>query len=247
MANLTFSELKSWIQVKLGGETVCSDLKPGAIEAAINDAFEWWAAYKGFYREDTISIVADQVSYDLSLHDPEVLDVVKMYFSWNHRMDLSSSWAGFLDLSGVPYGQYPFAESATGIYGSLVQNMQIYDTASRVVSMDNDFIFNQETKELLVSPVPSDSGTAVYLYSTPFKDDYLKYIPPRDMMLIRRRTLAEAKETLGYIRGKYGSMPAAQGSVTLDGDALRSEAINEKDKLDKEILDLCSVVLPLVG
>tara|TARA_Y100000593_G_scaffold91662_1_gene181103 strand:+ start:212 stop:1399 length:1188 start_codon:yes stop_codon:yes gene_type:complete len=54
---------------------------------------------------------------------------------------------------------------------------------------------------------------------------------------IRKYTLALAKELLGMIRSKYGSvpLPGGGGETTLDGDTLRGEASAEKDALVEQL------------
>ena len=52
---------------------------------------------------------------------------------------------------------------------------------------------------------------------------------------VKQYTLATAKEILGRIRSKFGALPIPDAEVSLDGEALISEAIDEKDKL-KEYL-----------
>ena len=52
---------------------------------------------------------------------------------------------------------------------------------------------------------------------------------------IRKYALALAKELLGAIRSKYSSVPIPGAEINLDGDALRSEAANEKDRLIQEL------------
>tara|TARA_R110001632_G_scaffold173113_2_gene292519 strand:- start:26 stop:571 length:546 start_codon:yes stop_codon:yes gene_type:complete len=48
---------------------------------------------------------------------------------------------------------------------------------------------------------------------------------------IRKYTLALAKELLGNIRSKYGSIPIPGSETNLDGDTLRSEASVERENL----------------
>jgi hypothetical protein len=48
---------------------------------------------------------------------------------------------------------------------------------------------------------------------------------------IRKYTLALAKEMLGAIREKYSQVPIPGSEVSLDGAALRAEAISDKDIL----------------
>jgi len=52
---------------------------------------------------------------------------------------------------------------------------------------------------------------------------------------IRRYTLALCKEMLGYVRGKYDSMPIPDGEVSLNADALLTAAESEKTALLEEL------------
>ncbi len=63
--------------------------------------------------------------------------------------------------------------------------------------------------------------------------DFVQYSTINDVGLqwIRKYTLALAKEVLGAIREKYSSVPIPNAEVTLDGAALRSEALQEKELL----------------
>ena len=56
--------------------------------------------------------------------------------------------------------------------------------------------------------------------------------------LIRKYTLALAKELLGAIREKFSSVPIPGSEVSLDGAALRSEAQTEKDSLIEQLRDV---------
>ena len=47
--------------------------------------------------------------------------------------------------------------------------------------------------------------------------------------------LSVCKELLGAIRSKYQSIPIPGGETSLDGDALRSEAQQEKEQLVTEL------------
>ena len=52
---------------------------------------------------------------------------------------------------------------------------------------------------------------------------------------IRDYALAQCKMMLGEARSKYSSLPGAQGSVQLNGDALKSEAMAAIERLEREI------------
>ena len=52
---------------------------------------------------------------------------------------------------------------------------------------------------------------------------------------IRKYTLALAKELLGIVRSKYGTIPIPNSEVSLDGDTLRAEATAEKEQLIEQL------------
>ena len=52
---------------------------------------------------------------------------------------------------------------------------------------------------------------------------------------IRRFALALSKETLGHVRGKFGSIPIPGESVTLNASELLSQAKSEQDSLKEEL------------
>jgi hypothetical protein len=52
---------------------------------------------------------------------------------------------------------------------------------------------------------------------------------------IRDYALAQSKMMLGEARSKYGSLPGAQGNVTLNGDTLKNEAQAAIEKLERDI------------
>ena len=70
--------------------------------------------------------------------------------------------------------------------------------------------------------------------------DNMKYSQINDVgkQWIRKFGLALARESLGSVRGKYGNIPIPNGETTLDGDALRNEAVAEKEALKAELREM---------
>jgi len=69
----------------------------------------------------------------------------------------------------------------------------------------------------------------------PFDNIPYKNINSIGKQWIRRFALALCKETLGHIRGKFGSIPIPGESVTLNGAELISQAQNEQTALREEL------------
>lgn len=233
---MDIAEIKGWIKRKLGDGWVEVELTPEQLTDCIEDALLWWASRKGWYSEGALNLVSGTVAYNLSAIDPPVLDVIQVWFTENPVTNFSWAYGGFFDMDGFPYGDYPFrGQMGGGNYFSLVQWMQTHEMGSRILSVDSDFIYRKQTKELIITPEPRRNGTIIYQYSTPFKSDYLDLIELEHQYLIRRYALAEAMETLGRIRSKYSSLPAADGDVSLDGGDLLSASVDTKMKLDEEL------------
>ena len=95
------------------------------------------------------------------------------------------------------------------------------------------------------NPLKEGTGTGRITDFSTIQYDYLQYSLINDVgrQWIRRYALALSKEMLGYIRGKYSSMPIPNAEITLNGGDLISAAQTEKEGLIselKEILDQTS-------
>lgn len=55
---------------------------------------------------------------------------------------------------------------------------------------------------------------------------------------IRQFTIALAKEVLGQVRGKFGSVPIPNGDVQLNGSDLKSESSSEQERLRTELKEM---------
>ena len=116
--------------------------------------------------------------------------------------------------------------------------------------------FNITNNKLQIFPLPTSNNTPNRLYfeymvrnefianSTSVKEsvvsdysnigyDFIPYQSINDVgrQWIRKYTLALAKELLGAIREKYSSVPIPGAEISLDGAALRAEALQEKEAL----------------
>ena len=137
--------------------------------------------------------------------------------------------------------------------------MPIYDDLLRIEAIEmNDMVrrsaysFELINNKLRIFPQPQATGSIIFQYikitdrnnkvfgSTIHTSDFsdinydcmtYKHINSPGRQWIRKYTLALAKELLGEIRSKYGSLPTPGGDVSLDGDTLRTEASAEKENL----------------
>jgi hypothetical protein len=89
-----------------------------------------------------------------------------------------------------------------------------------------------ESATYVTGSVVNGQSSIVTDYSN-VRYDFVQYSTINDVGVqwIRKYTLALAKEVLGAIREKYSSVPIPNSEVSLDGAALRAEAVQEKELL----------------
>ena len=93
------------------------------------------------------------------------------------------------------------------------------------------------------NPLKGKTGTISDYSNVPYENVVYENINSVGRQWIRRYTLALAKEMLGYVRGKYSTLPIPNSEITLNGSDLTSAAQTEKEGLItelKEILDTMS-------
>ena len=248
-------EFRLWARRKLGQDGSCGvkvELTDNQLSQALDDAKEWFNAFVGFYKESTFGLIGEQSEYDLSSVTPGIESVVKVWFPQGALdIELGVLYPGFLDVEGIPVGSsgswrvgYPQT--------TIVQSLQTMESDAKILSSNLDWEFYSDntttpkTKMVRVMPAPRYAGTAYYLYRVDPDDIELDQYDKRNQWMIRKWALAEAKYTLGRIRGKYKGLPSAGGERQLDGDDLIQESKDEKMMLKEEILDFQGPVMPLV-
>lgn len=82
---------------------------------------------------------------------------------------------------------------------------------------------------------PSGLGTITDPSNVPYSNIRYSYINSVGRQWIKKYFLATCKISLGGIRGKFPNIPIPNSEVSLDGESLRSEGINEREKLIEEL------------
>jgi len=253
---MRLQEFKRWIRRKLGDDGQCTvkvELTEQQIEQALEDAKDWFNVFVGIYRESSLNIAEGTVEYDLSAVIPAIDTVSKVWFPRRGtEIDFSVLYPGFLDVEGIPYGVgtlwgegYPQT--------SITQTLQTLESMSKLLSSDLDWEFYKDTmvdpatKTLRIMPSPKQGGVVYYFYRVDPSAIKLENYDPKHLWFIREWALAEAKYTLGRIRGKYsGGLPAAGGDRSLDGEALITESREDKERIEEKILDMQGPVMPMI-
>jgi len=162
-------------------------------------------------------------------------------------------------LDGFGFGSYSPAITFVlqPIYADLlrIQAIELNDQIRK-----SAYSFEIRNNQLRVFPIPTQSGSLWIEYiKTEDRDnplrtrysgsadvisdysnanyDFMVYSNINDVgkQWIRKYTLALAKELLGIVRSKYGTIPIPNSEVSLDGDTLRAEAAAEKEQLIEQL------------
>lgn len=121
---------------------------------------------------------------------------------------------------------------------------QYLETAGKMFGRFINFKFYSRTHKLLINQKPRSNEEVLlhvwnYIPEDVIMDDYKIYPWLEDW------ALAEAKETLGQIRGKYSQIPGPDGSNALNGEVLKNEAFQEKEKLLLDLKNFVDGSIPL--
>ncbi len=127
-------------------------------------------------------------------------------------------------------------------------SFQLSNNRIRIFPIPNGTAYTRVHFEYIVkaersNPLKGATGTVSDFSNIPYQDVTYSFINVVGRQWIRRYALALSKEMLGYVRGKYGSIPIPNAEITLNGGDLISAAQTEKEGLItelKEILDSMS-------
>lgn len=219
---MTNAELIAYVRTRLGDPVIDVELDNIQIQKAIDEALRLWGQHMPTEKIMSIDIVAGQQAYDLSgvpgLRGITCLAEEPIDFNSSVEFDIFRDRVWHLPVPNVT---------------DIAIDTLYLNTLRYVGSTQFDWRYEESTKMLYVSPIPSRSYKAFAIYTTSptLEEATSKYNWVVEM------TMALAKETLGYIRRKHGDkVPGRELEIPLDGATLIQEAretIKElMDKLD---------------
>tara|TARA_Y100000385_G_scaffold111440_1_gene115678 strand:+ start:17889 stop:19037 length:1149 start_codon:yes stop_codon:yes gene_type:complete len=110
----------------------------------------------------------------------------------------------------------------------LINNeLRVFPIPTAEAKIQFQYIVKNDRKD----PLKTNNGSITDFSNATYNNMQYTEINHAGKQWIRKYTLALAKELLGSIRSKYGSIPIPGGETNLDGDTLRNEATSEKENL----------------
>lgn len=204
-------------------------------EVCLNNGLLWYSARRGIRKIKFIDVMPGVNEYFI---DDDVVNVRNVsYGSFRNVVNEMPfhSWLMFYNVDKL---------------GKNWADFYMYLTQAKLVSrlFSRKYDYRVEGNKIVFHPMPVESFTAMVDYYVYLKREYLNRLTAVEYSILRDYVLADFKEVLGRIRGKYSSYPVAGGEVSFnDADALISEAREEKDNLERRLADLFEPLPVLIG
>ena len=237
MASVTTKkqEVFDYVHNRLGGGMVDVELDPVHYETALDKALSKFRQKSENSVEESyifMPTVKDTNAYTL----PKEIQEVKKIF----RRSIGSRSGGgdggtlFEPFNLAYTNTYLLASSNVGGLATYGMFSQYQELVGRMFGSFIEFVWNRSTKKLTLLQRPRTEETLLlecynYRPDTQLLDDYLA------LSWIRDYTLAISKHMLGEARSKFATIAGPQGGGQLNGDALKNEAVQELEKLEKEV------------
>ena len=109
--------------------------------------------------------------------------------------------------------------------------LRIFPDPSNTFRVWFDYYLTEDKNSGLTQGDAVATGSISDFSNVPYDNMVYRQINDVGKQWIRKYGLALSKEILGAVRSKYGTIPIPNSEVTMDGDALRTEAATEKDQL----------------
>jgi len=239
------SELISDLEAMLGGNMVEVEIEPIDYNKAINFAFDRYRQRAGNANEEAymfLNLQYEQSEYIL----PAEVSFVRAIF---RRGIGDTAGSTQIDPFALAYTNMYLlqAGSGGGYTAGLLTFELFYDyqkLAGRMFGRDINFSFNVATKKLTIVRKPTGTETVMlWVEKTRSEEEILSdhFAKP----WIRTYALSWCKTMLGEAYAKYNQTIGPQGGVTLKGDALKTEALAERQEAELELKQYIDGSMPI--
>ena len=228
-------EVFKYVELNLGGGMIDVELDPDHYETALTAALSKFRQRSDNSVEESylfLPTVIDQNTYTLP---EEVIEVRKIF-----RRSIGSRTGGgdggtlFEPFNLAYTNTYLLASTNMGGLATYNAFAQYQELVGRMFGSFIEFKWNTTTKELVILQRPrAEEELLLYAYNYRPDSELLKdYLASQ---WIKDYTLAVCKYMLGEARSKFATIAGPQGGSTLNGDALKSEAQAEMEKLETDV------------
>jgi hypothetical protein len=242
MADLTTQkqEVFDYVNTMLGGGMIDVELDPVHYQTALSKALSKFRQRSDNSVEESylfMPTVEDQNTYTLP---NEVVEVRKIF-----RRSIGSRSGGgdggtlFEPFNLAYTNTYLLSSSNIGGLATYDLFSQYQELVGRMFGSFIEFKWNTTNKQLTLLQRPRTEETLM-LYAYNYRPDSELLNDYLAQQWIKDYTLATCKYMLGEARSKFATIAGPQGGSTLNGDALKNEAMQEIEKLEKDVQEAVS-------
>tara|TARA_B110000503_G_scaffold143735_1_gene247785 strand:- start:15 stop:773 length:759 start_codon:yes stop_codon:yes gene_type:complete len=228
-------EIFDYVHAMLGGGMVDVELDPIHYNTALTKALTKYRQRSDNSVEESylfMPTVIDQNTYRLPKEVVEVRQIFRR--SIGSRSGGGEGGSIFEPFNMAYTNTYLLSSSKMGGLATYDMFSQYQELVGRMFGSFIEFKWSSTTKDLTILQRPRANETLMlYCYNhrpdIQLLDDYLA------IQWLKDYTLATCKYMLGEARSKFATIAGPQGGSSLNGDALKSEAAAEIEKLEAEV------------
>lgn len=242
--DLSYPKTRQFILSALGYPIVKVELTDEQIQECIDKAIFKFMQYRTPEREQrylSVNSGSGMVKLPLDMPKEEIIEV-----TYSPNADIFAQLSG----SGESFYLTYYMQNSGGTFLSdfyvamayketMEQTLGIWPSYELLSGKDVD---GSNYDYIRLSPKPNLGLKLGILFSRPMTEEEAD-----QQDWIHKYSLAWAKEILGRVRSKYGSVPGPSGEMSLDGATLLSESQQEKEKLETEIINVSEPLGFIVG
>jgi hypothetical protein len=222
-------EIIEEISIRLADGMVDVELDRAHYDVAINKALAKYRQLSTGAVEEAVIFIQTQAGQTKYTLPNEVIDVKRLY---RRGIGTNSGGGTNFDPFDVAFNNmYMLQAGQIGGLAVFDAFAQYKETIGRVFGSEYNFNFNRNTKELtILRNVNHAEDIAVGVHNFIPESVLIKDVYASDWL--SGYALAQSKLMLGEARSKFtGGLPGPGGATTLNGDALKQEALQELETL----------------
>lgn len=226
------NKLSKEIELRLGGGMVDVELDPEHYELSADKALQKYRQRAENAVEESFVILElqkDQSEYTLPEEIVEVKDI------YRRTTGISSGTGNNIEPFQAAYmNTYLLGSSRNGGLSTFDFLQQNRETMGRLFGAELMFTWRPQDKRLILHRKMKAEDTAVlHVYMYRIDEDLLtdQYAGP----WLKDYSFAQARLMLAEARGKFTQIAGPQGGTTMNADQLRTDALQDIDKLEQEL------------
>ena len=228
-------QVYDYIKILLGGNLIGVELTPEDYETCLDIALQKYRQLSSNSVEESwgfMRLHADQNVYDL---DPNIISIRQIFRRTIGSSSVDANGTTTFDPFDLAYSNMYLLQS--GRIGGLVTYELYTEYTKLLATMFGGYInftFNSTTHKLtIMRAIRGEEDVLLWMWN--YKPDEILINDIYAGMWIKNYAMAMCKTVLGQARSKFGTISGPQGGTSLNGDALKNEALAEMTALEDDI------------